>query len=287
LGVLVRADLQQHEHAQDRGYDRRMSRRSFAVVAGVWLAILAVSAWVGFARPTPTERDQTTVAAARPVVDEAIARVAAAVADDGTGVVAISGFERVGACQISVVRDGERYRRGLVAMVTPGTEASLMDRVAGALPESYRAVVRRTDPPRLTADAGFWVLLSASITAPGEVRFLADTGDCRPAGDLDTGDTPPAEVPADAVPQVLSRLSLPAGRPTSASVSCLDGGRLGTVELRVAAYSGDLVAALSDLDGAVPVVRSARLYAFRIGSTEVAVRAHDDATIVTATTGCA
>jgi hypothetical protein len=264
-----------------------MSRRWFAVVAGAWLAILAVSAWVGFAQPTATERDQTTVAAARPVVDEAIARVAAAVAADGSGVVAVSGFERVGPCEISVVRDGERYRRGLVAMVPPGTEAELMDQVAGALPESYRAAVRRTEAPRLTADAGFWVLLSASVTAPGEVRFLADTGDCRPLGDLDTGDTPPSGVPAITVPEVLGRLALPSGQPTTASVSCLDGGQLSTVEVRADVYSGDLVAALSDLDGAVPVVRSDRLYAFRIGGTQVAVRAHDDATIVTATAGCA
>jgi hypothetical protein len=262
-----------------------MSRRWFAVVAGAWLAVLSVSAWWGITHPVPTERDQTTVAAARSVVDEAIARVAGAVATDGTGVVAVSAFERVAACEVSVVRDGARYRRGLVAVVPPGAEADLMDRVAVDLPASYRAVVRRGDEPRLTADAGFWVLLTASVTSPGEVRFLADTGDCRPVGDLDAADVEPM-VPAEAVPEVLSRLGLGTGTRGSAAVSCVDGGTLGTVEVRADRYAGDLAVALADLPGASAVVRSQRLYAFVIGGTQVAVRAHDDATIITATTGC-
>jgi hypothetical protein len=262
-----------------------MSRKWFALLAGVWLVVLAVSAWWGVARPTPTERDQTTVAAARSVVDEAIARVGNAVGAEAGGVVAVSGFERVAACEVSVFRDGERYRRGLVAMVPPGTEADLMERVAEGLPASYRVGVSRGDQPRLTADAGFWVLLTASVIAPGEVRFLADTGDCRPAGDIDTADAPPG-VRADPLPEVLTRLDLGAGTRQTASVSCVDGGTLGTVEVRTEPYSGDLAVALADLPGATAVVRSPRLYAYRSGDTQVAVRAHDDETIITATTGC-
>lgn len=262
-----------------------MSRRWFAIVAGAWLLVLAVSAWWGLTHPSPTERDQTTVAQARGVVDEAIARVAAAVTADGSGVVAVSGFERVGPCDVSVFRGGERYRRGLVAMVSPGAEVELLDRVATALPASYGAVVRRGDAPRLTADAGFWVLVTASVTGPGEVRFLADTGDCRPAGDLTPTDPPPP-VPADDVPEVLDRLGLPTGTRTTAAVSCLDGGVLGTVEVRADSYGGDLAVALADLAESAVVVRSPRLYAYRSADAQVAVRAHDDVTIITVTSGC-
>jgi len=263
----------------------RTSRRWFAIVGAVWLLVVGLSAWWGLTHADPTDRDQTTVAEARPVVDEAIARVAATVTADGTGVVAVSSFERMASCEISVVRDGERYRRGLVAVVPPGSEAELLARVADALPDAYRAGVRRGGEPRLNADAGFWVQLTGSVSGPGEVRFLADTGDCRPAGDVDAADPTPS-VPADAVAEVLSRLDQGTGTRTSASVSCVDGGQLGTVEVRVDPYPGDLDVALADLEPTTVVVQSPRLYAYRSGNTQVAVRAHDDVTIITATTGC-
>lgn len=265
--------------------DRRMSRRWFAVVAGAWLLLFVAAGWWGVSHPEPTDRHQTTVAAARPVVDEAIARLARAVVADGRGVVAVSGFERVAECEVTVFHDGGRYRRILVAVVPPGSEAALMDRVAAALPASYGASVRHDDPPRLIADAGFWVLVTGTVTAPGEVRFLADTGDCRPTGDVDTADAPPG-IPTDLVSAVLSRLGLDDGTRSTASVSCVDGGVLGTVEVRAQPYDGDLAQALADLPDASALVSAERLYAFRSGETQVAVRAHDDVTIITATSGC-
>jgi hypothetical protein len=264
--------------------DRSTSRRWFLGLGVVWLVALLVSGWWGLTHPSPTDREQTTVTAARPVVDEAIARVAAAATADGRGVVAVAGFERVGTCDITVFREGARYRRVLVAVVPPGSEADLLARVADALPASYRAVVSRGDTPRLTADAGFWVLLSGRVVAPGEVRFTADTGDCRSADDVDPTDPVPS-VPEAATAQVLSRLGLAAGTRTTASVTCVDGGSLGTVEVRTEPYGGNLADALADLDGTV-IVRSPRLYAYRSGDIQVAVRAQDDVTVVTVTTGC-
>jgi hypothetical protein len=249
------------------------------------LVIIVGSAWLGFADPTPTDRDQTTVASARFAVDEAIARVAAAVAGE-TAVVAVSGFEDVGSCEVSVFRDGGRYRRGLVVVVPPGTEPDLLRRVADRLPASYRAVARGGDTPRLSADAGYWVLLTGSRPAEGEVRFFADTGDCRPLGDVDATTDPDPAGAADAVREVLSRLDLGGGALTSASVSCMDGGVLGTVEARVGRYAGDLRSALGDLTGATVVVSSGRLFAYRTPTAQVAVRAHEDATIITATIAC-
>jgi hypothetical protein len=269
---------------------REISRPWFAAITVAWLLVVLVSLWSGLARPTPTDRDQTTVAAARPVVDEAIARVATVVTDRG-GVVAVSAFEPTGSCDITVFRGGERYHRTLTAVVAPGTETDLLQRVAAALPREYHPVVRGGDQPRLTADAGYWVLLTASVPTAGEVRFVADTGgiprprfgECRPRGDLDESDPAPA-VPSDVVPGVLARLGVTGNLLTTATVSCVEGGAIGTVEVRAGAYAGDLSRALAEPAPGMVVAGGASLFAYRTATAQVAVRAHEDATIVTVTT---
>ncbi len=267
------------------GRPAKRSRRWLVVVTLVWVAVLAASAVYAWRKPAPTDREQTTVAQARPVVDEAVARLATAASVDGQAVVAVSDFEHVGSCDVSVFRRGERYRRALTAMVQPGTESGLLTRVAARLPAAYGALVRTGEAPRLTADAGFWVLVTATVTAPGEVTFFADTGDCRPAGDGLAAD-PLAPVPADAVPDVLDRLHLGGGDRRTAAVSCQDGGIAGTVRVRAGAYSAPLDAALANVNGATVVVATPRLYAYRLGTTQVAVRIHGQDTIVTATAPC-
>jgi hypothetical protein len=250
----------------------------------VWLLVLAGSAWWGMAHREPTDREQTTVGEAQPFVDEAIARVAATVSAGG-GVVAVSPFERVGSCDVSLVRGGERYQRVLDAIVAPGTELDMFTRVAAALPSRYKPAVRTGVDPRLTADAGLWVLLTGTVTAPGELRFVADTGDCRPLGDLPV--QPEATVPDDTVPGLLARLDVTEVSRTAASVSCVDGGRLVTGEVRATAYSGDLRDAMNLPDGSSAVVDEPRLVAYGTsGGVQVGIRAHEDATIVTTTTVC-
>src|SRR5690606_8342957 len=106
-----------------------------------------------------------------------------------------------------------------------------------------------------------WVLLTGRLGEPGEVRFYADTGDCRHTGDLDLTDPVPV-VPAEATTEVLSRLGLETQTRTTAAVACAEGGSLGTVEVRAEPYGGDLAVALADLPGATVLVRSARVYAY-------------------------
>jgi hypothetical protein len=249
------------------------------------VVVLVGSAAYAWHRPTPTDREQTTVAQARPVVDEAVARLAVAASADGAAVVAVSEFERVGPCDVSVFRGGDRYRRGLTAVVQPGSESEFLARVAARLPAGYGAVVRTGQPPRLSADAGLWVLVTGTTTAPGEITFYADTGDCRPAGDAVSAD-PAVSVPAGRVQDVLDRLHLTGSDRRTAGVSCPDGRVAGTVEVRAGRYDGALDAALADLDGAAVVVAAPHLYGYRVGTTQVAVRAHGDSTIVTATSVC-
>jgi hypothetical protein len=264
---------------------RLLASRWFPIVVGVWLVIIGISAWLGFAHPTITTREETTVAAARPYVDEAIARVASAAGTGDAAAVAVSAFEEVGTCRVTVFRAGQRYERDVVAVVAPGSERALMVRVAAALPANYRSVVRATEPARLTADAGFYVEVTGTVEAPGEVRFVADTGDCRSAGNVVTADQAPAST-GTVLNDVLARLGLSGGSISTASVSCVDGGTVGTVQVRAAAWPGDLTQALAGLAGATVLVGTPRLYALRTGAVQVAVRAHDDATLVTATTVC-
>ena len=70
------------------------------------------------------------------------------------------------------------------------------------------------------------------MTAPGQVRFVADTGDCRDARRVDTTDPAAAGVDRAPVQAVLERLGLTGGRLDAPSaVACPDGGVVGTVEV--------------------------------------------------------
>jgi hypothetical protein len=265
---------------------REVRSRTFKIILVVWLVIIVGAAAWALAHPTATERDQTTITQARPVVDEAIARVATAVTADGAGVVAVSGFERLNDCDVNVFRSGARYRRVLIAVVPPGSETDVLDRIAAALRPGYPATVRHGESPRLIADVGTYVLLSGAASGPGELRFQADTGDCRPAGDPPVAD-PAAQVPAEIAPAVLARLGLAATATTTAAVPCPGGGQVGTVEVRAGAYGGDLRLALADVEGATMLVGEPSLVGYRTPIAQVTVRAQADATIVTATTVCA
>jgi hypothetical protein len=259
--------------------DRSRPRRWMVVLTVVWILILAVAAAFAIRGGGVTARDQTTVAAARPYVDEAVARVASAVGRDGQAVVAISAFEKVGDCDVSVFRGGVRYGRAATAVVAAGTESALLERVAAQLPASYGARVRTASAPRLTADAGYWVTLVGAVLRPGEVRFFADTGDCRVAGDVVTSD-PPGPADRAAVESVLDQLGVTPSAWTASAVPCPSGGVTGTVQATGPAFTGAVDARLSS---AGAVVAGPRLFAYRTG---VAVRAHEDALLVSATTPC-
>lgn len=260
-------------------------RRWVVIITVVWLVVLAVAGFFGASRGDPSARDLTTVADARPYVDEAAARVAVAATADGQAVVAVTAFERVGECDVSVFRGGEYYRRGVTAIVTPGTESAFLERVASRLPPSYQATVRTGAAPRLAADAGYWVILTGTLVSPGEVRFYANTGECRVPGEVSTVDAPGAVDRAPAT-NALQRLGLTATDWTDSAVPCPGGGTLRTATAVAPAFAGALDVRLRDLPDAVPVVAAPKLYAYRAGATGVSVRSRDDSVIVTATTGC-
>jgi hypothetical protein len=263
-------------------------------IAVVWGVLLAIGMGWALARGGPTAREQTTVADALPVVDRAVARIASAATADGQAVAAISGFDRVGECSVTVVRSGERYQRAVTVVVTPGTEAALIERVGARLPADYQVNVTTGTVPRMVADAGLWVRLTGSVTGKGQVRFVADTGACRPLGDLvaATSDQTPAGDPAgvDAsrgeAAMVLARLRVSPAQWNTYRAPCPGGGAISTVEAIGAdgVEPGALDEVLRGLGA--PVVATPDAYAYTSGPHQVAVRSDAKHIVVTSTSSC-
>jgi hypothetical protein len=265
---------------------RERPRTWLAAAVLVWLVVLVGGIGWAVSRGGPTAREQTTVADARPVVDRAVAQIADAATGDGHAVAAISGFNRVGDCRVTVLRRGERYQRTVTVVVTPGTEKALIDRVGARLPASYGV---RITGERLVADAGFWVQVTASAPSKGQVQFVADTGSCRETGALPASVTSASDATAGRaeVTAALSKLSLTAAQWHSYQASCPGGGQLTTVE--AVGPRGAEPGAFNELLRGLgnPVVATPDVYAYTSATYAVAVRHEPDNVVVTATHGCA
>lgn len=261
------------------------------IIAVAWGVLLAVAAGWALIRGGPTAREQTTVADALPVVDRAVVAVASAATADGQAVAAISGFDRVGDCAVTLVRPGERYQRAVTVVVTPGTESALIERIGARLPAEYHVKVVTGSLPRLVADAGLWVRLAGSVAGRGQVRFVADTGSCRPLGDLNaatTNENRAGGANTDRTPAqaALARLGVSAGQWNTYQAPCPGGGTISTVE---AIVSGNVEPGALDelLTGLGPaVVSTPDTYAYTDGPHRVAVRTDAEHLVVTSTTPC-
>lgn len=262
----------------------RRPRRWLGVVAVGWaVALIAAGTWSA-RHGRPTVAAQTTIVRAVPVADRALALVVGAA---GPGVVvAASGYVRTRATCAVGNRDGERYERSVALYTGPGTEPAVVDRIAAALPASYRPFVRHAgDVHTLRADAGYYVRLTGGMSGAGELRFTVDT-DCRVRG----GDLPGAGPGADAGPaagplaEVLARIGGTEARRESHEVACPTGGRVRTVAVTVTNAARPPGADAPA--GVTPVVARDGLLAYRAGDVGVVVRERADDLLVTATTGC-
>jgi hypothetical protein len=164
----------------------------FVAVLVAWaLMLLVTGVWYSF-HGKPTIRDQTTIAQARPRVDDALAAVLRAA---GTApVVSLSEFAKTADCDVTPVRAGAKYQQSVRLYTPVGSEAALMGRIVHGLPAGYKASEGGTKTPTLAADAGFYIQLTGGVDQPGVLKIVAGTG-CRPVGapiEADPTGTPPA-----------------------------------------------------------------------------------------------
>lgn len=216
---------------------RRRRRLVIGGLATVWaLVLLVTGVWYAF-QGGHTVREQTTIAQAGPVVDGATAQVLRAA---GPGAVAeISGYASAGGCDITPVRKGENWQRS-VRLVTPADgEPGLLARIAGALPEGYKARVHHDGrATTLFADAGDYVAVNGAIEGPGLVRVVVSTG-CRPLGHAPATDptTEPSGPGHDRVLAVLGGYAVGAASWQSHELNCGTAGG-GTVRTDSAVATG-------------------------------------------------
>jgi hypothetical protein len=262
---------------------RRRRRRIFGALAAAWaLILLASGAWYSF-HGAHTVREQTTIAQAAPVVDEAAARVLAAA---GTGPVAmIGGYASTGGCDVTPVRRGEEWARGVRFATPVGTERELLKRIGDGLPPRYQARVHNgANSTTLYADAGDYVAISGAVQSPGLVKVLVTTG-CRTVGHQPATD--PTSAPdgpeRSAVTTLLSAVGATATTWAVHDLNCgpAGGGPVRTVTATAQPPAGGLAAAA----GSGAVVSDAKLVAARTGTLGTIASVDPDTLTVSATTG--
>jgi hypothetical protein len=262
-------------------------RNWLLLIVSVWVAVLLVGIGWAVVHGRPTDREQTTVAAALPYVDAAASRVAAVAEADGQAVSVVSGFDKVGDCKVSLVRPGQRFQRVVTVLVAPGTEGAALQRIAARLPASYKVTLRTTPVPSLVGDAGLFVRIVGNTAGDGVLRFAVDTGSCRSLGPL-VVPTPPVGN-RGAVGPPFERLGLSPVQTLVFGVPCVRGpGQLSTVESFGPDGQVSVASHLpSTLDGiGTPIVSSPQVYAYRSGDATVGVRVQDNRVVVSATSGC-
>jgi hypothetical protein len=171
-------------------------RRTLLAVAAGWaLLLVATGVWYSW-HGKPTDREQTTIAAAAPVVDQALTYVVRAA---GRSVVpALFGYDKIEDCSVTPIRRGALYERAVLFYTPVGSEPALLDRIAAGLPSGYHPVVRHATGGggggvhTLTADAGVVVRTqdvwaapdgraafhSAGLGGPGAVTWTVTSGSC-------------------------------------------------------------------------------------------------------------
>jgi hypothetical protein len=262
-------------------------RRWIVAIVVVWsVALLGLGAW-GVLNSSVTDREETTVAAAVPTVDRAVNDVVAASTVDGQAVVYLSDLKSEGPCKVTAFRSGGRYQRVVTALVQPGNEEALLQRVAARLPRSYNAELSHRKPLTMTADAGFFVGVNGATVGQGVVQFVVDTGSCRSTGDIPVSPTSASPSQSVSVRDVLTRLGASPLSIRRYAVPCPNGGELSTVEAFTDANPGTPPEAkLSSVPAATPVVTTDTLYAYTVARSQIAVRTVKGGVDVTETVLC-
>lgn len=261
-----------------------MKRRWIIAGVAAWALVIAGIAYYSYRTDPPTSRDQTSIADALPTIDEALGRIYAAL-DPADSVATLGGYTRTErSCRVTTAREGTRFERILLVSTKKDTEPALLERVKAALPSSYQAsVVHSPTTHLLTADAGNFVAVRGGVTAPGQLRFSADSG-CR-VQDKPVQEATPASQNANRAPvqAVLDTLGQTAGEWRTHRLTCPAGGALWTVE---AVTTGDGAKARTTVPASAVVLDDPKVFAFRAGAAGITLRSDKDSLLVSSTAGC-
>jgi hypothetical protein len=261
-----------------------VKRRWIIAGTAAWALVVGGFAYSSYRTDPPTARDQTTIADALPTMDMALGRVFAAL-DPSLSVGVLGGYTRTErSCRVTSVREGTRLERVLLVYTKKDEEPALLDRVKAALPAGYKASVAHSATTHLlTADAGDFVAVRGGVTAPGQVRFTADSG-CR-VQDQPVEEATPPSPDADHAPvqAVLDTLGQAAGEWRTHRLTCPAGGALRTVQ---AVTTGDGAKAHATVPASAVVLDDPKVFAYRAGAAGVALRIDDGKLLISSTAGC-
>ncbi|CAM3224940.1 hypothetical protein STSO111631_08155 [Stackebrandtia soli] len=196
-----------------------MRRRKITVAIAAWGLLVAILA---FTAPSVTVAEQSPLARALPVVNEASTLAVSALSNDGEAFT-VGALVFDGDCSITLVRSGHRYTRSITAHVDSAEVAPTAHRLAKTLKKKYPLVKGGTDKrPRYSAIVDEYVALELS-TDDNTVTWKSETG-CRPDSDTTAVLQPPFNHPAEAA-TAMDLLGVISPSWTIGEVSCLgDGG---------------------------------------------------------------
>jgi hypothetical protein len=254
-------------------------RRWLTALLVVWAVALGAMVIYEAKHGRPTVREQTDTHHAQAYVDRAITDALAAAGPDP--VAAISGYRLIDNCHVTAVRRGSVYARDLRLYTAPCGEQALLVSIGNRLPARYKATTQSYGAiVKLLADAGDFVRLRGSMTGPGEVTLVADTG-CRPEGARPAAEPAPAPADRAAAESLLRTLGVQATTAAVHQVGCIR-----TVELTGPETSATPLDRALATAGTKPVVATETLFAARSSGEDLAVQASGGVLTATGTVTC-
>ena len=267
----------------------RNRRRWLIGLVFAWMAVVAVvGTWSVWHSPA-TVPEQRDIAQAVPDLQRAAG--VAFTAADGDGRVAVLGeLELIGDCRITPLRQGYVAARDLTVYVREGDARAMLDAIAGALPESYRAEVSESRGGTrlgLHADAGNFIGIDTTLDATAKAITLRLTSGCRPgpAGAVDRRDPGAAAAPPE-LATVLTGLGATASAPQVRAVACPDGGVAASYVVEVP-QPADLASRMRTVSAGATILRSDdAAWAYRKNGVSVVVVPDGKQVRVSVGTGC-
>jgi len=264
-------------------------RRWLVGVVFGWMAVVVVvGTWSVWHSP-PTVPEQRDIAQAVPELQRA-AGVAFAAADGDGRVVVLGELELIGDCRITPLRHGFVAARDLTVYVREGDARAMLDAIAGALPEAYRAEVSESRGGTrlgMHADAGNFIGIDTALDATAKAITLRLTSGCRPGpvSAVDQRDPVTAAEPAE-LNTVLAAFGAKEPAPQVRALACPDGGVAASYAVQVPPPA-DLAARMRAVSAGATIVRSDdAAWAYRKNGVSVVVVPDGEGVRVSVGTGC-